>query len=440
MGNRQISVFLILLSASLAVIWAHGVGRSVPGGLLGFQGVYYGARCLIDHCDPYNAGQLDQFYRREAGEHLAERPEQRQAITLYVNLPTTFLFVAPFAFLPWASAHTLWLALIVVCMCTASVLIWRLCEKGAPGVSTLLICVLLMNSVVVFAGGNTAGIVVGLCIIATYSFLKNRFVAGGILLFAICLVIKPHDVGLIWLYFLLAGKPFQKPAFASFGLALVLGLAAFLWVSHSAPHWLPEIRANLTAISGHGGINDPGPASLTGRTAEMVIDLQALLSIFWDEPHFYNLCSYAVCAVFLAIWSLKILRSAVPSERAMVALAAAVPITLLATYHRPYDSKLLLLTIPACSALWASRKVVGHLALFFTTASILFTGDIPLAILIEMAKRIQIHQDGLTGKVLAALLIRPASLTLLALAFFFLWVLVGKDPEDESSRTGTVTP
>ena len=97
---------------------------------------------------------------------------------------------------------------------------------------------------------------------------------AGILCLAVSLAIKPHDAGLVWLYFLLAGGVYRKRALQTLLITVVLGLSAFLWVSHVAPHWMRDWRSNLAAISAHGGLNEPGPASVTGRTAGMVIDLQ----------------------------------------------------------------------------------------------------------------------------------------------------------------------
>jgi hypothetical protein len=99
-----------------------------------------------------------------------------------------------------------------------------------------------------------------------------------------------------------------------------------------------------------------------------------------------------------------------------------VPLTLLVTYHRPYDTKLLLLAVPACAMLWAEGGRIARLALLATTAAIAVTGDFPLSILVILAKRIQQDTTVLPGKLLFILLFRPVPLILLADCIFYLWV------------------
>ena len=132
---------------------------------------------------------------------------------------------------------------------------------------------------------------------------------AGILCLALSLAIKPHDAGLVWLYFLLAGGVIGNARCKPSSLLLSLVLSAFLWVSHVAPHWMQDWQSNLATISAPGGINEPGPASLTGRSASMVIDLQAAISIFRDDPRIYNPASYLFCGVLLLLWAVRTLRS-----------------------------------------------------------------------------------------------------------------------------------
>src|ERR1019366_4930389 len=123
-----------------------------------------------------------------------------------------FLFIAPFAMLPLATAQALWIILTGGGLILAGFLMWNLGSKYAPILSGCLIGFLLANCQLAFATGNTAGIVVGLCVVAVWCFLEDRFVLAGILCLAVSLAIKPHDAGLVWLYFLLAGGTYRKRA------------------------------------------------------------------------------------------------------------------------------------------------------------------------------------------------------------------------------------
>jgi hypothetical protein len=421
---RRTSPLLLFLCAGLSILWGLKVGSSAPGGVIGFQGVYYGTRCLLNHCDPYQEGQLIQHYRLEGHALPSDSIQRRKAVTLYVNLPATFLFIAPFALLPWAPAQALWIVLLIGLFLTAAFLVWSLAADYSPGIALLLASILLINCEVLFATGNTAGIVVSLSVIAVWCFLRERFTPVGILCFAAALAIKPHDAGLLWLFFLLAGATHRKRALQAVAITCALTLAAVGWLTHVAPHWLPEMRSNLAAISLPGGLNEPGLSSMTGHTAAMVIDLQAVTSAIWNDPHTYNLASYLVCGILIVVWAFTTLRTRFSVSNAWLAVATAVPITLLIAYHRPYDAKLLLLTIPACTILWAERGLRGWLALGLTTAGIVCTGDFFLAALTHITRHLDCSGASPARRILVGVIAQPVPLILLALAVFYLSIYV----------------
>jgi hypothetical protein len=424
MKNKRIALLVLILSGAISVLWGFEIARGPNAHTLDFQAVYYGTRCLLQHHNPYNEAELGAVYKSDGGETPSETLKHRRTITLYVNLPTTFLFVAPLAMLPWNVAQAIWLLLLAGSLFMGVFLMWRLGEGYALDISSILICIVLVNSEVVFATGNTTGIVVGLCMVAVWCFLQERFVTAGVLCMAACLAIKPHDAGLIWLYFLLAGGAHRKRALQAFLITAVLGVSALAWVTSIAPHWMHDWSANMALIAGPGGLNEPGLDSVTGRTADMVIDLQAALALFRNDPRFYNPVSYAICGTLLLIWMVTTVRSRFSLRGAYFALAAIAPLTLLITYHRPYDAKLLLLTIPACAFLWAEGTSIRWLAFLVTSAGIVTTSDVPLAILVTLTKNLQMGTNGIFVEILKVAALRPAQLALLATAIFYLWVYV----------------
>ena len=421
------SLFWILLSGAISILWGFSIGQS-GNGWVDFRAVYYGTRCLLQHHNPYKVSELDAVYRAQGGVPHGETPQAHQAVTLYVNVPTSFVLVAPFALLPWGAAHLLWLALIAGFFFLAAILVWRLGARHSNALSLFLICILLANCEAIFVTGNAAGLVVTLCVAAVWCFVEQRFMWAGVLCLAVSLAVKPHDSGFVWLYFLLAGMPYRKRALQSLLVTALMGLAAYVWLSHVAPGWIGDWRANLAAIEARGGINEPGLASLTGRSSSMVIDLQAATSVFWDNPRIYNLASYLVCGVMLLLWMVRTLRLRFTPARAWFALAAVVPLSLLITYHRPWDAKLLLLTVPGCAVLWASGRTIRWVALAVTTLGVVLTGDIPLALLNMMSIALHLNTTGLGGKLLALVLLRPASPVLMAMGVFYLWVYMWCDP------------
>jgi len=395
--------------------------RASPDGMIDFKGTFYAARCVIQHSDPYKDGEPLRAYLAEQNDHSLPSDVLRQALSQNIYLPTTFIFIAPFALLPWALGHLLWMILSAGSLLLAAFLMWNRGSKYSPLISGTLICFLLANCEAVLATGNPAGLVVGLCVVAVWCLIEERFVPAGIVCLAVALAIKPHDAGLVWLYFLLAGVPHRRRALQTLLITVVLVLSAFLWVSHVAPYWMQDWHSNLSAISAPGGINDPRPASVTGNIAGMVIDLQAAISVFWDLPRIYNPASYLICGALLLAWTIRTLRSRFSRRGAWLALAAVVPLTMLVTYHRPYDAKLLMLTIPACAILWAEGGPIRWIALAVNTAGLVLTGDIPLAVLGILANNLHVSTAGIYGKVLTVLLMRPASLILLVMGVFYLW-------------------
>jgi hypothetical protein len=172
-----------------------------------------------------------------------------------------------------------------------------------------------------------------------------------------------------------------------------------------------------------GGASNPGPNSAnSGSGPSMIINLQSAIYVFSDDPRIYNSVSYLVCGALLLVWSVCTLRARFSPERAWLALAAVVPLTILVTYHRPYDAKLLLLTIPACAMLWAAGKPIRWVALLVSTAGIVATADIPLTILLILSRNLHISTVKLSGQMLTVMLTRPAPLILLVMGIFYLWI------------------
>jgi hypothetical protein len=143
-----------------------------------------------------------------------------------------------------------------------------------------------------------------------WCFLTERFVPADILCLALGIALKPHDAGLVWLYFLLT-PVHRKRALQTFGLVVVMTVASLFWVSSVAPHWIQEMRSNLATLAMHGGPSDPGPDGLTTktRTMEEITDLQAVVSVFKDDPGVYNGVGYAVCGMLLLFRLIATLRS-----------------------------------------------------------------------------------------------------------------------------------
>jgi len=425
--RRRTALVWLLLCASISVFWGYSIERASPYGLFDFKGNYYSARCLLQHRDPYKTGEPLRFYLADGG---ASSDTLRGILSLNMYLPTSYIICVPFAMLPYGPAHILWMTFTAGSLFLAAFLMWNLAGDSSPGVSLFLICFVLANSEFLMKSGNPAGIAVGLCVVGAWCFLEERFVPAGIVCLAVSLAIKPHDSGLVWLYFLLAGGIYRKRALQTLALTVALSLPPVLWVTCVAPHWMQELHSNLQAASAPGGPLDLGlDNAISGSCPSMIISLQSTIIAFCKDPRFYNSISYFVCGTLLLIGAIHTLRARFSRRSAWLALAAVVPLTMLITYHRCYDAKLLLLSIPACALLWAEGGPVRWIALLVNTAGIVFTSDIPLEMISVATASTHRSTTGISGEILTSVLLRPTPLILLAMGIFYLWAYLRREPE-----------
>ncbi|MGB6690364.1 MAG: hypothetical protein WBE76_21220 [Terracidiphilus sp.] len=419
---RLDGLYLVLLGSLVFILLGVAMANAPATPLADFRGLYYPAQCLIQHCDPYSQSDVIRVYRAEGGDRPSDTEKVRQIATQDVYLPTVFSATLPFAILPWGLAHILWSVLTLGSLILASLLLWSLAADYSPVLSGALVGFLLANSEVLVMTGNAAGIVVGLCVVAVWCFVRSRFIVAGILCLAISLAVKPHDSGLVWLYFLLAGGVYLKRGLQTFLAALAFSLPGLLWAWRLSPHWMRELNSNLLAFSVHGGTNDPGLASGGAHGLGGVVSLQAIFSVFRDDPHFYNPASYLVFALLLLVWAVVVLRSRTSPAGLWLALAAIAALTMLPVYHRQYDTKLLLLSVPACAMLFRERRTVGWLALLVTAAAFLLNADIPWIVFFALIKSLHLSTAGLSGKILIAVQVFSAPLILLVMSIFYLCV------------------
>jgi hypothetical protein len=413
--NRLDGLQIVLLGGVLVFLISALIALANPQGMSDFKQFYYASRCLIQHHDPYQESQLWAVYKAEV-KTVPSDPQVLKwlhEILLCPNMPTTLLLIAPLALLPWNAAVSVWMALIAASFLVAGYLVWRVCSDTVPRSSAALVFLIFVNSVDGLSIGNTAALVVGLCVIAVWCFASERFVWAGILCLAVSLAIKPHDAGIVWLYFLLAGGVARRRALQTLAATALIALPAVMWVSHEVPHWPQELHANLNAITALGGQDDPGPHSGGGFGLMMMVNLQVIVSRIHDDPSFYNPVVYLLCGVPLMLWALKTLRTRYSPTQAWYALAAAVPFAMLAVYHRCYDCRLLLVAVPVCADLWVARSPLRWYALALTLAGIIVTGDLLWIVVFQIT--------GYSPALLRASVI-PPPIVLAVLGGFYMWV------------------
>ena len=90
---RLDGLYLLLLGSALFVSMGSVVERTGSGKMEDFKVVYYQARCLLQHGDPYKPSETLRAYRAEGGK-LPRGP--LQDLTPNVYPPTASIFIAPF--------------------------------------------------------------------------------------------------------------------------------------------------------------------------------------------------------------------------------------------------------------------------------------------------------------------------------------------------------
>ena len=436
MKAHRMGLTVLLLASGFSAIFAVVLQRTPHPGILDSHTIYLAARCMIERRDPYSVADFRQVFAEHGGTVPAD-PVDRQkfegAVMAVVYLPTALLVIAPFAVLGWGVAQVLWTILTIGLFTLACCLVWSVAADSSLPVSALLVGFTLANTEVVFAYGNAAGVAVSLCAIAVWCFFTEGFTIAGATCLAVSLAIKPHDSAAVWLYLLIAGGAYRKRALQSLILVFGLGLVAALWTYQVSPHWIQELRSNLELVSARGGIADPGPAGISNGTGGMIVNLQAVFSVFRDDPRFYNLATWLVCAPLFIAWTVRTFRTENSRAQMWLALAALVPLSMLPIYHRPYDTKLLLLAVPACAALWAQGGTRRWLGMLTTSAAIAVTSDLPSTLLTMLSRRMPAHPVGFSNQILTVIIARPAPLILLAMSIFYAWAYVCTSRPNQAS-------
>ena len=422
MTQRWKALPFLLLSVWFAAHWAWSLQKTMPGGMVDMKAVYYASRCALEHKNPYDPTALAKVYQ-DSADPLPSDPKMRgavhNAIALCVNLPTALLLMTPWAMIPWGMAHGIWFALESIGLLAAAWMVLDLAGGPKLNLALALACLLVSNCEVFLATGNLATVVMAASVAAVWCFETGRYEWLGILLLAVALVLKPHDSGFVWLFLLLRGSAIRKSAVKVLFLCLALFLISVIWIAGRAPDWPHELQSNLGRTTVRGEINDPGPHSMVSKGAGMIVSLQSVASYIRDDPGFYNSATLLICGSLLLMWLIGTVRLR-DMQNPTLALAVIIPLSLLITYHRNYDAKVLLLTIPACVQLWSEGGLRGKLAAAVNLVVFTLSGDITVTAIFKLESNVHFVASGRGGRLLTLLLDRPIALGLLLMAVFYL--------------------
>ena len=414
MSFRKSDLHLLVLGIAAIVFFAIGAGRAFRVSY-DFVPVYTGARCLLYGCDPYDTKQLQQQFFAGGG-----RPTELPSweIDMPVYPPSTFLTLSPLALLRFPIARLLWFLLNGCLFVTSAGLILSLCTGPHRWLATTLASFILATSGILLLLGQPATFSISLVIIGSYLFVRDRFVPLGALLFMLSLAVKPQIGGLIVLYLIARKIHWRYAAVALAGaLALLLSASLILRLHPRSSDWTSTLQANLASTLSPGGSADPRPANV-----EAVGDanLQTLTSIFFSDARIFNPAAYAIFIILLAALVTVALWVNAGRESLFLALAAVSVLSLTPVYHRFYDTRLLLLTVPAVLIVFQKRRLLGVLIAVLTFLAV-----------VSVQYRVQVFllqhgawQTVLQNKFLFILLLRQQNLELLMLFFLYLFAIV----------------
>ena len=401
---------LLILCIASVVLFAIG-GARVFHASNDFVPVYAGARCLLHGCNPYDPSQLEPDFF-QAGGKPSDLPSWQIDVPVYP--PSTFLVLSPLALLRFPVARLLWFLLNGCLFVTAAGLILSICPRSHRWLSTTLVSFFLVTAGILLVLGQPAVFAISLVIIGSCLFLRGDLVPLGAFLFLLSLALKPQIGGFLVVYFLVQRIYWRYAASALAGAAVLL-LCAGLILGHH-PHsagWASTLRANLSATLSPGGSADPRPAN---RQAIGDENLQALTSIFVTRAGQFNAAAYAIFLGLFGAGIVGVLRANRGPELHLVALGALSILTLTPVYHRFYDTRLLLLSIPAVVIVFQKRRVLGAVIAVLTVLTTISVQYRVQIFLLQQGK----WQNVLGNKFLFILLLRQQNLILLTLFFLYL--------------------
>jgi hypothetical protein len=414
--------WLALAAASL-IFFAVGGARAYRLSY-DFVPVYTGARCLLHGCNPYDTAQLErEFYR--AGGHAQELPSWEIDVPVYP--PSTFLVLSPLALLRYPAARLLWFLVNGILFVTSAVLVIRVCPPAQRWLASCVGGFILATSGILLVLGQPAALAISLVIIASYLFLRSRWLPLGAVLFMFSLAVKPQIGGLIVLY-LLTQRTYRRYAAAALAGSLsILLLAGLVLQFHpNSAQWTSTLRGNLSATLSPGGSADPRPANLEaiGDT-----NLQTLTSIFFTDARSFNGTAYAIFLLLVLASSAAILAAPPGYETSCLAIGALAVLSLTPVYHRFYDTRLLLLTIPALLVVFETRRLLGILVTVVTILAVVSVQYRVQQFFLSHAA----WQAMLQNKFVFIVLLRQQNLELLLLFFMYLSALVSLRRSEESA-------
>jgi hypothetical protein len=297
----------------------------------------------------------------------------------------------------------------------AAGLVVSLCPRSHRWLATALASYFLLTAGILLVLGQPATFAISSVVVASCLFLRGRLLPLGALLFMLSLAVKPQIGGLIVLYFLVQRVAWRHAVVALAGaLALLLSASLIMRVRPATADWPSTLRSNLSATLSPGGSADPRPDN---QQSVGDVNLQTVTSIFSPRAQAFNLLAYTSFLALLAVGIAAVVQAGKVMEVHLLALGALSILSLTPVYHRFYDTRLLLLSVPAVVVVFQKRRPLGLVIAVLTVVATVSVQYRVQAFLLAHAQ----WQNVLHRKIWFIFLLRQQNLELLLL--YCLYVL-----------------
>jgi hypothetical protein len=281
----------------------------------------------------------------------------------------------------------------------------------------ILVAALLARSSYLIEVGQPSCVAIALCAIATWAFLRDRWLAVGVVCFALSLTLKPQIGCFIWVYFFLASAAHRRKAIFAAAATIAFCLPGLLLAASQpqSAHWLHDLSTNLSGIAAPGKSSD---TSLLNHEAYHIVNLQSLVGVFVGDKANANRIAWAIIIVPFAAWVYITLRARASDAKDLFGLATVALLTLLPVYHQNYDLRLLFLIFPALALLKTKWRTAYWVGSILAVALIVWTSPLILAYILHIP-----YADVQSlGRLRFLTLFRPLQVLLVLLTAFYLYI------------------
>ncbi len=314
-----------------------------------FSTIYAAARCLLHGENPYERAALKSELF-EAGASAGIQSDQDVNPSVY--LPSALVWMCMLGVFPWATANSLWTALLAVCFAfSVSAIVQQTFVPEEHRWMVWVAAFLFCPTYVGVYDGNPSVLAISLTMLALCFASRSSELISGVLL-GVALCFKPQIavcaicvfvLRRIWMPLVISSGVFA--AAAGSGIAL-LSRGGRDW------NWWHSWQRNIALSFTSGGQSDP---SVHSAVAWQMLNAQTITAYLPFSHQATNFLVWVIAAGLLAVYLWKRERRGGTTLWRDAAFFAAWSLTV--TYHRYYDGQLLLLLTPLIVELVAVRRV-----------------------------------------------------------------------------------